>query len=346
MHVAYPDTRFIQIISQIFRHFLGKGRYQDAFIAFRAHPDFGDQIVNLALHWPHFHRRIDQPGRADNLLADLLRTRQLILRWRGGNIDDLIDTLFKFPQRQRAVVNSGRQPKTMLHQIQLARAVAPEHCAYLRHRNMRFINKQQEIAMEVIQQSGRRFTGSTPGQMPGIVFNAVTAANLCDHFQIMSGAHLQPLRFQQLALTVKPGQLLFQLRLNRLQRPLLLFITGNIMAGRIDLDFVHFLQDLAGHRIGFDDPVDFVSKQLDSDDILAVNRDDLNDIPTYPESAAAEPEIIPGILDANQLAQNLVAIPKVAIFDRQRHAIVILRRTEAVNARDTSHNNNIASLKQ
>ena len=65
---------------------------------------------------------------------------------------------------------------------------------------MAFIDEQQCIVRQVIEQRRRRFARKTARKMPRIIFNAVAIADLLDHFQIEHGALIQPLRFDQLAL--------------------------------------------------------------------------------------------------------------------------------------------------
>ena len=58
---------------------------------------------------------------------------------------------------------------------------------------MTFINKQEKILREIIEQSRGRFTRFSSGQMARIVFDPVTIAQLLHHLEVKIGALLDPL---------------------------------------------------------------------------------------------------------------------------------------------------------
>jgi preprotein translocase subunit SecA len=58
-----------------------------------------------------------------------------------------------------------------------------------------------------------------------------------------------------------------------------------------------------------------------------LNAKHLDHIAPYPKRAALGHHIVTAILNPHQLAENLVAIAKVAVFERERHSHVVTRRT-------------------
>ena len=50
--------------------------------------------------------------------------------------------------------------------------------------------------------------------MAGIVFNAVAVANLLQHLEVVDGALLKPLGFEQLAVAIEPIESITQLLTN------------------------------------------------------------------------------------------------------------------------------------
>ena len=70
-----------------------------------------------------------------------------------------------------------------------------EHGSNLGNRDVGFIDYQQEVFGEIVEEGVGRATGSAPINMAGIVFNAGAGANLPHHFQVIGGAHLQALFF-------------------------------------------------------------------------------------------------------------------------------------------------------
>ena len=112
--------------------------------------NFTQQMVNLFINGVHFNLRVNQSGRAQNLLHHFRRVRQFIITRRGGNINGLVYAFLKFGKAQRSVINRRGQTKTIFHQRLLARAVALIHAAHLRQGNVTFVNQQHKILREVI----------------------------------------------------------------------------------------------------------------------------------------------------------------------------------------------------
>ena len=66
--VAYAYANAAQILVQFLRHSLCKGGHQHAFVQLRALAYLLHQVVHLMLDGTHFYRRIQQAGRAHDLL--------------------------------------------------------------------------------------------------------------------------------------------------------------------------------------------------------------------------------------------------------------------------------------
>ena len=95
----------------------------------RAHADFLQQIVHLALYRAHFHLRIDQARGANHLLDHRAAGfRQFVRAGRGGNVDHLIHAVLELLESQRAVVEGRGHAEAVVHQRFLARAVAVHTC--------------------------------------------------------------------------------------------------------------------------------------------------------------------------------------------------------------------------
>ena len=79
----------------------------------------------------------------------------LELRRRRADVGDLVRHLHEFLEIQRPIVERARQPEAVFDQHRLARAVAFIHPADLRDRGVRFIDHEQEILREKIEQRER-----------------------------------------------------------------------------------------------------------------------------------------------------------------------------------------------
>ena len=101
---------------------------------------------------------------------------------------------------QRPVIERARQAEAIFDQHGLARLIAFVHAADLRDGGVRFIDHEQEILREKIEQRERLRAGRAAGKMARVILDPVAEPHLLQHLEIVFGAHLQPLRFEQFAL--------------------------------------------------------------------------------------------------------------------------------------------------
>ena len=114
---------------------------------------------------------------------------------------------------------------------------------------MAFINQQNKILREVIQQRVGRFTRRAAVHMPGVVLNSLAVADFLQHFQVKIGALLQPLRLQQAIIGFQHGQPFSQLLADFPQRALHCGVAGDVMAVGINADVGQAVQNLAGDGV-------------------------------------------------------------------------------------------------
>ena len=164
--------------------------------------------------------RVDQPGRADDLLDDLAAGLfQFEFAGRGRNEDDLVPHLLEFLEFQRAGCPARWEGESRDRPAPALRWRSPLYMALnLRQRHVRFIDDQQEILGEIIDQRVRLFAGLAAVEMPAVVFDAAAIADLQNHLQIVFGAGEQPLGFEQLSLAAEVHDLLVQFLADGLRR--------------------------------------------------------------------------------------------------------------------------------
>ena len=110
-----------------------------------------------------------QAGGADDLLDHLLGVLLLVGPGRGRDEDDAVDVLVELLEVQRPVVQRARQAEAVLDQRLLAREVAEEHAAHLRHGDVRLVDEQQPVVREVVEQR--------PGRRAGVAARAGGASS-------------------------------------------------------------------------------------------------------------------------------------------------------------------------
>ena len=130
---------------------------------------------------------------------------------------------------------------------------------------MAFIHKQKKIIGKIIQKCGRRRSGLSALDHPGVIFNAIAKADLCKHFQIIIGSLRDSLSLDQLIILPKPSYLLIALLADLLHGTLQLFSRCHIMAGRIDRYIVNVSLHQTGYCVDLGDTIHLVAKKFHTD---------------------------------------------------------------------------------
>ena len=193
MQVLDLDAVAQQVVGQVLGHPLRQGCHQHAFVFRRALADFPEQVVDLVLGGLNNDLRVDEPGGSDHLLDVAVRDTQLVFARRGGEVDRLADTLQEFVPLQRPVVHGRGQAETVVHERALAGHVPLVHGTDLRHRHMGLVNDEKEVVREIVKETVRGGALPAAVDVPRIVLNAVAEPHLLHHFQVIGGAHAQPL---------------------------------------------------------------------------------------------------------------------------------------------------------
>src|SRR5690625_2062221 len=211
---------------------------------------------------------------------------------------------------------------------------------------MGFVDDQQEVLREVVEQGRRCRPGPSPVDVPGIVLDARAEPDLTHHLDVVAGAHPQPLRLQQLALTFQFGEARGELLLDggdRLRHPLR---SGDIVGGREDPQRIDLLDDLTGERMQVVELLDLVAEELDADRQLLVRGDDLHGVAAHPEGAAGERHIVAVVLDVDQQPQQRVARHLGADLQGHRAVQVGLRGAQTVDAGHRGDDHHITARQQ
>ena len=216
MQVPHADPELLVVLRQVLRHPLGQRRHQHPLAVGDAAADLREQIVHLAFHGPDLDRRVDKTRRPDDLLHDdALRLRQLVGARGGGDEDDLSDPLFPFLKIQRPVVERRRQPESVRDQHFFPRPVAGIHAADLRNGLVTFVDDNQRVARQVVEQCRRRLARRASREMARVVLDAVAVPDLLDHLQVEHRSLMQTLGLEQLAFAFELRPIPAELLLDR-----------------------------------------------------------------------------------------------------------------------------------
>ena len=228
----------------------------------------------------------------------------------------------------------------------LARAVAFVHSANLRHRNVTLVDDAQEVFREVVDERIRGLARSAPVKMARVVLDSRAEAHRLDHFQIVIRAHLQALRFEQLALLLELLKPLAQLILNGADRPIKLRTCGNIVGSRPNGKRLVFVEDLARDVVDLGDRLHLVAPELHADGVVGIGREHVERVAANAEGAAFELVIVAIVLDVNQLMDDVVALGRLLLVEKDGQPRVIHRATDTIDAAHRGNHDAVAPREQ
>ena len=155
MEVLDLDPELLEVVGEVLGHLLGERRDECPLAAVDALADLLEEVVDLALGRADPDVRVDDTGRADELLDDALAPLELVWTGRRAHVDRLVDAGLELLERQRTVVERRRQPEAEVDQDLLARPVVLVHADDLRDRHVRLVDDEQPVRREVIEQRPR-----------------------------------------------------------------------------------------------------------------------------------------------------------------------------------------------
>ena len=347
VEVAHLDARLPQVLGEVLCHALGERRDEDALIALDAQANLTHEIVDLSCERAHLDLGIEEPRRADDLLSDLLCLLHLIFSGRRGDVDDLIDARRELLERQRTVVERGRQAKAVVHERDLAAAVAAVHGVNLRQGHMRLVDHDEKVLGKVIEEGVRCRARRAVREVTRVVLDAGAVAHLLHHFEVIVRALLQPLRFKEFALTLQYGETLLKLRANVRHGDLHILIVRDVVGRRKHHGVKPLSVDLARRHVELDDALYLVAEHLDAHAAVVVPRgEDLDHVAAHAEASALKRDIVALVADGDELLQDLLARDRLPLVHGENHLMIALRRAEAVDARDARHDDDVAPLKE
>src|SRR6185312_7371733 len=100
---------------------------------------------------------------------------------------------------ERAVIQSRRKTKAIINKVLLATAITVPHAVELGNSNVGFVDEDEEIAWEIIEQGRRRFARKAAGHVAGVIFDAVTVPYGFDHLKVEAGTLMNALGLDQTA---------------------------------------------------------------------------------------------------------------------------------------------------
>ena len=91
---------------------------------------------------------------------------------------------------------------------------------------------------------------------------------------------------------------------------------------------------------------DFVAPQLDAIGVVVVGRKNFDDVAAHPKGPATEVALGALVENFHQLADDVVALDLLSLFQEQQHAVIGFRRSQTVDAAHRRDNDAVAPLEQ
>src|SRR5256885_3052135 len=179
--------------------------------------------------------------------------------------------------------------------------------------------------------------------MPRVVLDPGAAAGLPHHLRVEQRPLSQALRLEQLPLALKPGDPLVELFTDAIERAQQLLPGRHVVRRWKHLEGLDVTDDLAGQRIDLDDAFNVVAVELDPSCNLIVRRLHVDGVATHPKARPTEIDVVALVLQVGELAQKNIATEALAGVDLDGLTEVVLRRADAIDARDARHDDDIAA---
>ncbi len=344
--VLHAQADVMKVLRQILRGLLGQRRDEGSFLAFGPLPDLLNQVVDLACQRPDLDRRVENAGRPDDL-RDRLAGHILLERTRRCRREDhRARRLHELVVVHGPVVERGGQTEPVVDEHLLARTVAVVHAADLRDRDVRLVDDREELPRKIIKKRRRPFPRRASGQVPRVVLDPATVADLPEHFDIVLRAHSDPLGFQQFIILLEPFHALLELRLDGPQRSSDLVRRHDEMPGGGNDHRLHIQQRVSGQRIDAPDGLHLVAEEINADAVLGIRGKDIQRVAAHAERPRVGGVVVPRVLDIDELLQNAVALDRIPLVQAHQHFAVVLRRAQTVDARHGRHDNHVLAVHQ
>ena len=185
-----------------------------------------------------------------------------------------------------------------------------------------------------------------PLERARVVLDPVAEAELLHHLEVVLGALPDAMRLQHPALVLELRDLLLELRAQVVDGALDRRLGGDVLGRRPDDEVVEVRVDLPRERVEVRDLLDVVAEERDAVRGLDVRRLDLDDVALHPEAPAPEDGVVAHVLALDQLAEHLVAVVRLPHLEHQHALAPLLRRAEAVDARDGRDDDDVAASEE
>ena len=381
VEVAHTEALVVEILREVFAQALGESGDEHALATGRPLPAALEQVRHLAASRLDLDDRIEQSRGPDDLLDhDALAFLEFVRPGCGAHVEGLRDAGLELLEAQRPIVHRAGQAEAVLDEDGLAGAVAVEHGAQLRERDVALVDDEQPSALvgshpgrepgaeivgvggfdligagafptalcrrrrivEVVEESERFLARLTLVEPARVILDARAVPDLFDHLQVVSGAREQALRFEQPAPAAQLHDALVQFDPDPLQDRAKLVLGHDVMHSREQEELGLLGQQFARGRLDEVQSLDLIAEQVDAEREAFVGGPDLDAVAAHAVAPALGVGVVAPVLHGVEREEERASVDVLAPCDRQDALAVRLGRPEPEYARDRCHDDHVA----
>ena len=268
---------------------------------------------------------------------------QLVVGRGRADVDGLANHALELVVLERTVVEGGGQSEAVLHEGHLSGAVAAVHGAHLGHRHVALVDHEQEVVREVIEQTEGALTGLSTVEVAAVVLNAAAEAQFPHHLEIVRGAFLEALPFNEPPLLIEPLDLLHHVLLDLPDALLQGVLAGHEQVGRIDTQRLEGVEDGSVFRVNGLDALDLIAPEVKANGVIGVSEEHVDHVSIDAKGATAEVAAGAVVEAFHQAVKDGVAADHLADLDLDDTLVEFHRVADAVDAADGRHDDDVAA---
>lgn len=171
--------------------------------------------------------------------------------------------------------------------------------------------------------------------MARVVLDALAEAHFVHHFEVVVGAHLEALGFDEFAVFFEPGDAFFAFLADVVHGFLHFAFFGDELFGGEEGVGFDALDDRSGKGVDGGKAFDFVAEKFDADrGLVEVSGVDLDDVATDAEFSSPEGDVVAFEEEVDELFEEGVAVEFLSGPDGEHRAFVVIGTSQAVDAGD------------
>ena len=210
---------------------------------------------------------------------------------------------------------------------------------------MRFVDDEQRVFRQIVEQRRRRLAGLSSRQIARIVFDAAAVAEFADHLEIETRALFEPLRLDEFVVLVQVRKPVAEFVLDVVEHRDDPLARRHVVRLRENRVARHTIDHFAGQRIEHRQVVDDVVEQLHPHRFFfGFRRKDVDHVAAHAITAALERHVVARVLQFREPHEDVALIDAVAAVEVQHHLQIRTGIAETVDRRHRRNDDRVAPL--